>query len=418
MECLSAWSRAWTAAAATAAALLTSAQAQPSAVLIDLESGQTILSEEASLQIKTPAAVPMMTLYTALSLLEASKTPLEAPLELETTSRKAAPQPVGRGKNGKGDPAPQPEKPNAAADALLAMAVGADKAASQAIVRFTSSDEQAFTAKMNELAQKLHLQSTHFTSPFADKAAESTTSAIDAARLAQALYADFPQVKLWTSETSASFAGREIPNTNPFLSRSVCGVSVAADKNSDNAVVLAEDQKPNGRVRRLLAVVLDAADRKDLRERIATTLLRGWRDYEAVVLYRAGDVVENIPVYKGSSNTVAAKIESDIIVTLPKERLLELKGGAVDLSVERWAPVVAPVRSGEVLGTLIVSAEGEVLKAAPLTAAESVGRGNFLERLTDNIRLAFENDERRRGAAQSSTADSSRRAASSDNAPE
>lgn len=389
------------AATLSAAALfvVAGAQAQPSTVLIDLESDQTILSEEASLKVESPAVVPMMTLYTALTLLEENKIPLEAPLAAATSEAPAskhgsAKKTAGR-KTSKAQAAP---RENSAADALLAFAVSADRAAGKALIKLAGETDKTFTARMNELAKALELQNTHFTSPFADAADGSTTSALDAANLAKALFNKFPQAKLWTAERTASFDERTIDNTNPFLNSSVSGVSVVETSQSANAVVLAEDQKANGRIRSLLVVVLDADDRKNLRERVSTTLLRGWRDYEAVMVYPAGAIVANVPIYRGESDDIPVKVNDDVFVTIPRERLLELGEGAIELSIRRWSPLIAPIRAGEQLGTLSVSSNGEVLKTVPITTEKSVGEGNFLKRLTDNIRLAFDHDARRQGA--------------------
>lgn len=379
--------------------LVAGAQAQPSTVLIDLESDQTILSEEASLKIESPAAVPMMTLYTALTLLEESKIPLEAPIAAAATDE-PAPKNASHKKAAGRKPSKAAAAPRAysAADALLAFAVSADQAAGKALLKLAGATEETFTARMNELAKELQLQNTHFTSPFAGDADGSTTSAIDAANLAKALFVKFPQAKLWTAERTASFDGRTIDNTNPFLSSSVSGVSVVETHQSANAVVLAEDQKSNGRVRGLLAVVLDADDKKTLRERVSTTLLRGWRDYETIMVYSAGAIVANVPIYRGESDEIPVKVSAPVFVTIPRERLLELGDGAIELSIRRWSPLIAPIRAGEQLGTLSISSNGEVLKTVPITTEQGVGEGNFLKRLTDNIRLAFDHDERRQEA--------------------
>ena len=379
--------------------------AASSSCLIDLESGQTILAENENAPTESNATSALMTVYTALSLAKERGESLDHPLNFQVAPKRELPKAeVLKSSNTKTDKSQEKENQNHKAqpsesvsnsniaDAVEAVLLAADQEALQALVRHFAKDDDSFVERMNELAKQIGMQQSTFKTPFPNNTTlKNRTSVSDTAILSISLYKDFPFSRIWTSEDSMTFNNREIRNKNFFRTNSsaVKGVFTHLDQDEASGVILAEDTRSNGRTRQLLAVVLKEDNRKALQESISALLLRGWRDYETIRLYKGGDIVGSVPVYKGDQAMLPLKSIGDIFVTLTKERMLEKGKNAVDIAIEYKQPLVAPLDTNNFIGTLVVSVDGQIITRSKLVAAQKISRGNFLRRLTDTIKLAL-----------------------------
>lgn len=111
-----------------------------SSCLVDLESGQTILSESSSDRIENTAIAALMSAYTALALAEERNESLDTPLA--DVSNKSEFR----------------KSESNLADAIEAVLLAADKEALQAIVRHFSADEATFVIEMNTKAHQLGME--------------------------------------------------------------------------------------------------------------------------------------------------------------------------------------------------------------------------------------------------------------------
>jgi hypothetical protein len=71
----------------------------------------------------------------------------------------------------------------------------------------------------------------------------------------------------------------------------------------------------------------------------------GFREFENVSLFRAGETVEEVPVYLGDRRTVPLVGARDVVVTLPRQWRRNLQA-----RLRYDAPVAAPVAKGRELG--------------------------------------------------------------------
>src|SRR6185436_11275076 len=88
---------------------------------------------------------------------------------------------------------------------------------------------------------------------------------------------------------------------------------------------------------------------------------------------KAGDEVEKIPVALGLSEQVPLTVEKDMAVTVPISRRNEMK-----VSVTYDAPLTAPVKKGQQVGTLHVEFPAGVIEQ-PLIAAADVEKLGFFK---------------------------------------
>jgi D-alanyl-D-alanine carboxypeptidase (penicillin-binding protein 5/6) len=101
-----------------------------------------------------------------------------------------------------------------------------------------------------------------------------------------------------------------------------------------------------------------------------------------VKLYGAGEAVKSLEVWKGAANAVKVGVKGDLFVTVPKGEAEKLKAELVSQQ-----PLVAPLASGQRVGTLRVSLEGKPYGEYPLVALEQVGQAGLFGRAWDTLRL-------------------------------
>jgi D-alanyl-D-alanine carboxypeptidase (penicillin-binding protein 5/6) len=102
----------------------------------------------------------------------------------------------------------------------------------------------------------------------------------------------------------------------------------------------------------------------------------GFREFENVVVFRAADTVEEVPVYLGERATVPLVAGRDLVLTLPRAWRRNLQA-----RVRYDAPVPAPVSKGQEIGKLVVSGQGVPDMEVSLIAGADVDRLGLIPRI-------------------------------------
>ncbi|MGB5427543.1 MAG: serine-type D-Ala-D-Ala carboxypeptidase, partial [Gammaproteobacteria bacterium] len=136
---------------------------------------------------------------------------------------------------------------------------------------------------------------------------------------------------------------------------------------------------------RLITVVL-GTDSISARADPSQALLNyGFRFFETHKLYDAGTQLTTSRIWKGSSETIALGIDDALYVTIPRGQYESL-----DASMNIDQRIMAPVTTGQALGTVQVTLGEKVVASQPLVSLQSIGEGSFWQRITDEGLLYFE----------------------------
>jgi serine-type D-Ala-D-Ala carboxypeptidase (penicillin-binding protein 5/6) len=108
--------------------------------------------------------------------------------------------------------------------------------------------------------------------------------------------------------------------------------------------------------RRLVAVVLGASSDAARAQEALRLLNFGYAAFDTVRLYKQGDVLVRPEVWKGDRSSVSLGVERDIYVTVPASALRALGAKGLQSTLERPDPLIAPLRKGETVGRLKVTA--------------------------------------------------------------
>jgi D-alanyl-D-alanine carboxypeptidase (penicillin-binding protein 5/6) len=121
--------------------------------------------------------------------------------------------------------------------------------------------------------------------------------------------------------------------------------------------------------------------RGDEAARILAIAFREFRPYK---LFAAGDKVGDAEVWQGNSDAVPLKVATPLTITLTPEARAGMK---VVLSYD--GPVQAPVKEGQKIGTIDVTAPNSPSFAMPVYAAQPVASAGFVSRIFLGVRAIF-----------------------------
>ena len=133
---------------------------------------------------------------------------------------------------------------------------------------------------------------------------------------------------------------------------------------------------------RLVSVVMGTDSERARKVENKKLLRYGFRFYETVTPYKAGDSFVSHRIYMGDRDTVDLGINQSTPITIPRGQVANLEANfELDKSLE------APLAKGEVVGTLYIQLEGEDVAQYPLVTLQEVKEGGLFDRLLDYVTL-------------------------------
>jgi D-alanyl-D-alanine carboxypeptidase (penicillin-binding protein 5/6) len=237
-----------------------------------------------------------------------------------------------------------------------------------------SGSEQQFAEAMNDKAREIGLTSSTFRNATGWPDPEHRTTCRDLARLAKRIIADFPEYYSYYNERSFRWNDISQENRNPALAR-VPGADGLKTGHTEEAGYGLTASVKRGE-RRLILVFNGLPTMRARAEESERLLEWGFREFENVSLFRAGEMIEEVPVHLGDRRTVPLVGARDVVVTLPRQWRRNLQA-----RLRYDAPVAAPVAKGRELGRLEVSGQGVPPMSLPLLAGADVGRLGLVPRI-------------------------------------
>ena len=119
--------------------------------------------------------------------------------------------------------------------------------------------------------------------------------------------------------------------------------------------------------RRVIVVVAGLNSMKDRASESERLIEWAFREFNNYKLFAAGDKVDDAEIWLGNEPKVGMTIADDLVVTLPRRSRRDMK---VTVSYDK--PVPAPVKKGDQIGKLAVSAPDAPPIERPLYAAANV----------------------------------------------
>ena len=332
----------------------------PSAILMEKTTGEILYEKNAHEHMLPASVTKVMTLLLLMEDIEAGKIRLE---DTVTASARAA-------SFGGSNVYLEEGEQMSVHEMLKCIAVVSATDCAVAMAEFVSGTEQVFVDRMNRRAQELGLQDTHFTNCtglFDD--ANHYTSAYDVALMSRELI-KHDLIKNYSTIWMDSIRGGsfELNNTNKLVYWYDGCTGLKTGYTSAAMYCLSATAERDGV--EYIAVIMRAST-IDSRNSDATSLLNyGFANY-ALCSLQDGSPLPELPVEMGAADTVPLRYDGAEYALVPKT------SAQAEYNLELPGKLSAPVKTGDVLGTLTVSIGGGTVAEVPVVAAQDVPRIGF-----------------------------------------
>jgi serine-type D-Ala-D-Ala carboxypeptidase (penicillin-binding protein 5/6) len=342
------------------AALPTMDTVAQTAIAIDFDTGAVLYDKDSNKRIEPASLSKMMTAYVVYSYLKAGRLKLDDTLPV---SEKA----WAKHKTNESNMFVPLGAQVKVEDLIRGMMIQSGNDACVVLAEGIAGSTDAFVDLMNQTAQKLGLKDSHFADVDGLPDPEEYMTAHDIAMLGIHLIRDFPDYYHYDSEKEFTYNGIKQGNRNPLLYKDI-GVDGMKTGHTDEAGYgVAISALRNGRrIVEVLVGMKSMNQRSQEAEKLLDWAYREWADYKLV---KTGDPVDDAPVFLGTTATVPVTVQSDLLVSLPRNARSSMKVTAV---YDQSAP--APIAQGQQVGILQVTANDMTPVQVPLVAAKPVDK--------------------------------------------
>ena len=341
-------------------------------ILLDFNSGHVLVESNPDMRVEPASITKVMTSYVVFTELAGGNIKLEDKVIVSEIAWRTG------GSRMFIEPSMQPT----IEELIKGMVIQSGNDASVALAEHLAGSEEAFAGLMNHYATQLGMTNSHFMNSTGLPHEEHYTTARDVALLSVALIADFPEFYQWYSEKEYSFNNIRQHNRNNLLWRDPAVDGLKTGHTQAAGYCLAASAKRDGM--RLVSVVLGSNSESSRVSESQTLLNYGFRFFETVQLYKAGQELAQGKVWKGDGEQIRLGIADELFVTIPRGRYDDL-----DAKVDMRPELIAPITEREVVGTISIRLEDDEITNRNLIALEAINEAGFFGRTWDGMSMWF-----------------------------
>lgn len=271
-------------------------------------------------------------------------------------------------------------------DLLRGIIIQSGNDASVAIAEHIAGSEDAFADMMNQYAEVLGLEQSFFMNSSGLDSDEyyNRMSARDLALLSRASIGNHPEFYPMYAEREFTYNDIRQPNRNTLLfrDRNVDGLKTGWTDRAGYCLVTSAERDGM----RLIAVVMGTESENARAVETQKMLTYGFRYYETWRLNESGQVLTSVPIWSGERDTLDLGMNEEVRVTIQRGR-----GEELEAAVNVDEVIYAPVETGQIMGTVEITLDGEPVYSGEVAALHGVARGGVMKRMTDWFSLRFSN---------------------------
>ena len=243
-----------------------------------------------------------------------------------------------------------------------------------------AGSEEAFADQMTARAREIGMTGSTFANATGWPHPNHRMTARDLATLAHRLITDHPEHYHYYAEKEFTWSDIRQGNRNPLLYKNIGADGLKTGHTEEAGYGLTASAIQNGR---RLILVLNGLPSIKARSAEAERLMSwGFREFGNYALFKAGETVDEAPVWLGAEDTVPLVIADDLTVTLPRNARKGMK-----VSVIYDSPIPAPVPAGQEIAQLRISWPDGVPVEVPLMAGKDVEQLGPFGRIAASIKF-------------------------------
>jgi len=335
---------------------------------MDSITGDVLLEHHTRLKIPPASFVKLLTLYVIFDALEHQKIQLTDEVHISKKAWKTGGSKMFVEVNTK---VPVEEL-------IKGIAVVSGNDAAVAMAEHLYGDVDTFTRVMNRYSQHLGMKDSFFVNPHGLPVAEQVTTAYDMALLARDYINRFPDALRYHQMQSYTYNGIEQHNRNGLLKRddTVDGLKTGwVVESGYNLVATAKRHN-----HRLIAVVMGART-SGIRERETLKILNyGYQNFTLLNLFGAGQILAELPVWKGEQDILPVVATQTTPILIPREYTDQVH--QVQVLPET---IVAPIEKNQILGKYLITVGDGQIRSIPLQASIGIAKAGIIKSLRHHL---------------------------------
>lgn len=286
----------------------------------------------------------------------------------------------------------EPGEEQTVRDLVKCICIASANDAAVAMSEYVAGSEEQFVQMMNDKAKELGMQNTTFKNACGLHVEGHVSCARDIAIMSRELVKNYPEitkvVTTWMDSivhhTRRGESEFVLSNTNKMLKwyNGITGLKTGYTPEAKHCVSATATRDNMG----LIAVIMGAQDGK-IRFREAAQLLDyGFANYKVKKGPEMGTIIGSIPVKKGTLEKL------DVVTDETKGFVVPKSGSNSELTYEiayTRNSLSAPIKKGEVVGSVTYYLEGEPVGEGNIVAATDVDKATFKQMLPYTIKRFF-----------------------------
>ena len=262
-------------------------------------------------------------------------------------------------------------------DMLRGIIIQSGNDASKAMAEHIAGSEASFAILMNEEAKKIGMQNTHFLNSTGMPDEGHQASAMDLAKLAQAIIKNSGDYYNIYAEKEFTYNGITQGNRNALLATdsTVDGLKTGHTDAAGYCLVASSNREGM----RLISVIMGTESQQARADQSRELLNWGFGHFTTVTKAPKGQLVTKLPVWFGEAEEVELAI-GDNLQVLTSKTLKNKITTVVDIpdSIE------APIKKGQQIGKMMAVIDGKAVASVPIIATNDVEQSGFFSRMWQN----------------------------------
>ena len=342
------------------------------AVIMDHETGTILYSKNGSEPMIPASMTKMMTAFLVFELIDRGEISLTDKFTVSEDAWRRGGFPSGTSTMGLA-----PGDTPTVEELLHGVIIMSGNDACIVLAQGISGSEEAFARRMTALAHELGMNSANFVNTTGLEAVGHVVSAEDLAKMAKLTIDKYPQYYDWYDMPDYTWREYTQANRNPILSiQGVDGLKTGHLEVSGYGLTASAVRDG---IRR--TIVINGLDSMAERGREGERMMRmAFQSYDLKVITPESVELPEVKVWLGQKQTVPVSLADKMTIAGHKAALEKAKSEIVlDGALE------APVKSGDTIGKLVVTIEGQPPIEAPIVAEADVKKLGFFGRAVEGL---------------------------------
>ena len=352
----------------------------PFAFMIDFETGEELLNKNADEAMAPASMSKLMTVYILLEKLKAGVFTLDDEFLVSQNAWQK-----GGVHTGGSTMFLTPNAKVKIGDLLKGIIVQSGNDACIVVAENVAGSEEQFAIEMNNKAKELGLTNSHFENATGWPNKKHKMSVRDIATLSKLIISNFPEYYDIFSQRYFTYNKIKQENRNPLLfMNKIKADGLKTGHTEASGYGLAASAVEDETNRRIILVVNGLKTMKERGDETKRLIEWGMREFTNAKILTKGQEIAFVPVFMGQESSVKVEALDDLLLTYPKT-----EKNKINIVFNYEQPVKAPVKKGDVLGKVTVSAPSVTAREVKVIAAEDVPEIGFFGKLLYRIKHIF-----------------------------